>query len=140
MKYRKAICAIIKHKNQFLAVHKKNDESNIWYVVSGGVEKNETLEIALFRELHEELGLKKEAYEIESKSKISHKFEWDEKTTIRTGFIGQEQEIYFITLKDKKDINLQISNELDEIRWVGRNELLRIIPYENFVKTLKNII
>ncbi|MCF7798882.1 NUDIX hydrolase [Candidatus Woesearchaeota archaeon] len=136
--YRKAVCTLIQKEDQFLLVHKTGDEQNVWYVPSGGIEPGETREEAIIRELYEELGILKEHIVIKKVSSIKQRFEWDEETAKKTGFIGQEQEIIFIELKKYK-FNLTITDELDDFKWVTKKELFTEIPYENFKETLNKV-
>lgn len=134
--YRKAFSALIQNNDKYLIVHKIGAKENIWYVPSGGVEDKETMKETIYRELFEELGLLEDNIIIISKSPITHKFEWDEETTRKKGFIGQEQEIFFIKLKNYELFDLSISEELDDYKWVSEKELFTEIPYKDFLKTL----
>lgn len=96
-----------------------------WQFPQGGIDEGETAEQAMYRELHEEVGLKPEHVEILSVTKNWVRYKLP-KRLIRQGSnpvcIGQKQKWFLLQLKCKeKDVNLLHSGhpEFDDWRWVS---------------------
>lgn len=96
-----------------------------WQFPQGGVAEGETTEETLFRELQEEIGLKKEHVVIKActKSWLYYKLP---KKLIRTEClplcIGQKQKWYLLELvADENEVDLNFSNkpEFDDWKWVS---------------------
>ncbi len=72
--YRKGVSALLCNNNQeFLLVNLQSFENKFFTIPGGGVEEGETLEEAVYREIHEELGIGKSSLEYVGKSDISIK-------------------------------------------------------------------
>jgi len=96
-----------------------------WQFPQGGIDEGETAEQAMYRELHEEVGLKPEHVEILSVTKNWVRYKLP-KRLIRQGSnpvcIGQKQKWFLLQLKCKEqDVNLLHSGhpEFDDWRWVS---------------------
>lgn len=125
-------------KGKYLVAHKSNAPDDDWYFPGGGIKKGESVEDALFREVYEELGLNKQNIKQNIISDISHKYDWGEELRISTGFVGQEQKIAICDTEDCP-VDLTITNELDNIKWVKFDELFFIIPHEDLKQTLRKL-
>ncbi len=96
-----------------------------WQFPQGGIDQGETAEQAMYRELHEEVGLKPEHVEILSVTKNWVRYKLP-KRLIRQGSnpvcIGQKQKWFLLQLNCKEqDVNLLHSGhpEFDDWRWVS---------------------
>jgi putative (di)nucleoside polyphosphate hydrolase len=146
--YRKSISAfILDSSDRLLLVSSIRSLDYKWNVPCGGVEKGETLEQALFRELKEEVSLEKDDLEILFKSKIVNKYDIPrnqvEARFMETGekFKGQERFQFILRFKGRHD-SIKVDNiSQDDFRWVSLGELkdyLTFEPiYQNAIKVLK---
>ena len=134
----------------------KRVNQDAWQFPQGGLNENESPTDALFRELHEEVGLNKEDVDI-----IAHTRQWLRyklpKKLQRNSLplvIGQKQKWYLLKLKNE-DVQFKFDNskpEFDSWKWVNfwfpieqvihfkkdvyRRALRELAPYafENFLK------
>lgn len=69
--YRKGVSALIMNSNdEFLLVNLESFENKYFAVPGGGVEQGETFEDAVYREVHEELGIEKSSLRLAGKSPV----------------------------------------------------------------------
>ena len=93
---------------------------NLWDVsVGGGVQAGETTQQAARRELQEELGLE---YDFENETPMLT-------TTFRKGF----DDIYIIHLEHDLDTLRLQPEEVQAVRWAGRDEVLAMIENGTFI-------
>lgn len=106
------VTGILKCKDEYLAVKRDMDDMffpGAWEFPGGHVEEGELLEEALKRELKEEIGFNKSfkakmcSYDDEIKADIHH------------------IEINFIIEVDKKDVDVKLSNEHTDYKWVKKD-------------------
>ena len=95
-----------------------------WQFPQGGIDKTETPEIAMFRELEEEIGLKPAQVEILGKTKGWLKYRLPKKflSKNRTPFKGQKQKWFLLKfLGEDEDIKLDRfeDQEFDDWEWVS---------------------
>ncbi len=103
---------------------RRHGNPNAWQFPQGGINANETLAEAMYRELHEELGLSPEHVEIIAKTKgwlryrlPKHFRRYDSKPLC----IGQKQKWFLLRLSDSEDkITLDHCDkpEFDQWKWV----------------------
>ena len=96
-----------------------------WQFPQGGIDQGESAEQAMYRELYEEVGLKKENVKILAVSRNWLRYKLP-KRLIRKGSepvcIGQKQKWFLLTLTCKEqEVNLAASGhpEFDDWRWVS---------------------
>ncbi|WP_108652399.1 RNA pyrophosphohydrolase [Dongshaea marina] len=99
---------------------------NSWQFPQGGVDENETAEDAMYRELHEEIGLKKGDVTLLGSTRNWLKYRlpkrlirWDSKPLC----IGQKQKWFLLCLNESNESNIQFGchghPEFDDWRWVS---------------------
>ena len=130
--YRKNVGIILCNSKNELLICKRIKE-NSWQFPQGGFEKNESSEDAMFRELFEEIGLKKNDITILGKTNKWLKYDLPKKYQRKTNnqlCIGQKQ-IWFLLrlLSNDQNINLCISKnpEFDAWEWVSEKKPLEIV-------------
>lgn len=131
MKAEIIVTGILKCDDLFLIVRRsKNDDfyPGSWEFPEGHLEDGETLNEALKRELEEEIG-----YTLDSIPIITNYF--DEVKTFENKLV-HNLEIDFIITVDKTKLNIKLSNEHSEYKWVKKDSKY----LDNFIKNkLKNI-
>jgi len=97
---------------------------NAWQFPQGGVDENEGLEEAMYRELYEEIGLEKKQVSIVARTRDWLRYELPENLLRHQSMplcIGQKQIWYLLFLKSQEDqVNLDksVQPEFDQWRWV----------------------
>ena len=117
-----------------------------WQFPQGGIDSKETPEIAMFRELEEEIGLLPFHVEVLGQTKGWLKYRLPKKflSKNKTPFKGQKQK-WFITrfIGDEKEINLKTQHpEFIEWKWILPDKLPEVIvnfKKEMYIKLLKII-
>jgi putative (di)nucleoside polyphosphate hydrolase len=147
--YRKGIIAIIiDDSNQFLLVQLKGKGKGDWNFPGGGLEKGETYESCLWRELKEELGLGENNLQLLGKSKNNHKYIYNptllkEKKKEGSPYIGQEKARFVLKFVGDKT-NIKINKiEFHDYKWVSFGELKTYLlfpgQFDNAVSVIKEL-
>ena len=137
--YRKNVGIILVNSRSELLICKRFKEQS-WQFPQGGFKKNETAESAMYRELYEETGLKKNDVLIIGRTKEWLKYELPKKYQRKTNnqlCVGQKQIWFLLKLAtDEAFINLNVSKkpEFDGWRWVSKQEPLNLVI--NFKKNV----
>ena len=125
------LTGILKDDNEFLIV--KRNENDVlypgaWEFPGGHLENGETIKDGLKRELFEEIGFNEEFDPI-----ITHYYD---EIKNKNGNLIYNLEIDFIINVNKNDINVILSNEHCDYKWVGKESSL----IDDFIKDkLSNI-
>ena len=111
---------VLNEDNKVLFCKRRNTEN--WQFPQGGVDENENIESAMFRELNEEVGLEKDNVEIKAVSQ--NLIYYDIPKSIRSRvlggkFRGQAQKYFLLKLiSGDVDLNRENTPEFDEHSWV----------------------
>ena len=119
------LTGILKDDNEFLIVKRnENDElyPGAWEFPGGHLENGETIKDGLKRELFEEIGFNEEFDPI-----ITHYYD---EIKNKNGNLIYNLEIDFIINVNKNDINVILSNEHCNYKWVGKESSL----IDDFIK------
>ena len=143
--YRKRITAVIfNSQNEFLIVQPVSYSVGDWNFSGGGVEKGETEEEALFRELNEELGINK--FEIIFKSKHLITYNWSLSLIVRKFlkktevYLGQSARHFMVKFVGIKTDIKPDPSEIRKIRWIKRNEFNDYLRFPNQVKITEDVL
>ena len=119
--YRLNVAMIVLNKdNKVLFCKRRNTEN--WQFPQGGVDENENIESAMFRELNEEVGLEKDNVAIKAVSQ--NLIYYDIPKSIRSRvlggkFKGQAQKYFLLKLiSGDVDLNIENTPEFDKHSWV----------------------
>ena len=143
--YRIGVGIILLNEEKKVFVGKRIDiKSEFWQMPQGGINKNEKMEDAAYRELYEETGIKKAKIILRSKKWFQYNIPLALKKKLWKGkYLGQKQKWYVMKFKgnERKDINLNISKEeFCDWKWINLNELESLIvsfKKEMYKKILK---
>ncbi len=107
----------------------RSDIANSWQFPQGGIDKDETPEDALFRELKEEIGTN----EIEIIAQYPKWVSYDFPNTVAKKmypFDGQIQKYFLVKLKNNTKINLKTKHpEFDNYKFIKYKEVFDYIVY-----------
>lgn len=110
------ITGILKDKDLFLIV-KRNEEDELypgaWEFPGGHLENGETLKDGLKRELEEEIGFTDKFNPI-----ITHYYD---EIKEKNGILVHDLEIDFIVNVDSSKVNVKLSNEHSDYKWVTKD-------------------
>lgn len=135
--YRKGVSAIIiNKKNEFLLVNLKSFEDKYFAIPGGGVEQEETLKDAVYRETKEELNIEEKSLLLIGKSDLPIMVKFK---TIKFNDDGKEfdgMERYFFGFKfigEDSEIKLQKA-EIRSYKWVSYDDLKDYLLFDNQLK------
>lgn len=116
MKTRIVLTGILRDKNLFLIVRRNENDDlypGAWEFPGGHLEDGETLKEGLKRELMEEIGFIEEFDPV-----ITHYFD---EIKEKNGEQIHNLEIDFIINVDSSNVNIKLSNEHSDYKWVTKN-------------------
>lgn len=121
--YRKNVAVVvINSKGLVLACH-RSDIAGAWQLPQGGIDREETPEQAMWRELREEIGTDKA--ELLGHLPEPIRYDWPEHLYSR-GFHGQEQYYFLVRLHPEAKIDLNSRGkhkaEFNRYAWLTRTE------------------
>ncbi len=125
--YRKGVGACIFNKNNQVLVAERLDLPGAWQLMQGGIDKGESPEQALFREILEELGIIKNKLKIIAESKHWLSYDFPHHNSAFKGRYKGQNQLWFALrfFGENKDINLNYSEhpEFIQAKWVDFKEL-----------------
>lgn len=121
--WRKNTAALILDSDGNVLLCKNNARSAYWHCPQGGVEIGETQEVAIRREVWEEVGLPESAYRIATHYG-GFRYTYPSNNQKSAHWLGQEQ-TYFLLIchKAKPKINLSRSSEFSIARWIPLKQI-----------------
>lgn len=138
-RYRRGVGIVLLNKHREVFVGQRRDISQAWQMPQGGIDDDETLLDASFRELYEETGITKAKFI--AKSKKWHYYDLPDYLMGKVWkgkFRGQKQKwilMYFLG-KDDQDINLRAYSyqEFQNWKWLDLDKLLDIaVPFKKHI-------
>lgn len=125
MRFRHNVGALIRHNNAYLSCCRKDHHT--WQSVQGGIESfDSSPKGALIREIDEELGIKKNEFEIVFQSQYWRRYLFTKKILQKNkNNFGQDQLWFLVELFDKKILHSdQWRHEFAHIEFVSLEEFL----------------
>jgi putative (di)nucleoside polyphosphate hydrolase len=138
--YRSGVGAmVVNHQRKIFVGKRIDNNSNAWQMPQGGIDSGEDEDIAVYRELHEETGIKKSSVKLIHKSSgyfyynlpynLQKKF-WGGK------YLGQKQRWYLFNFIDEDSV-INLKTEIPEFsdwQWIEKEKIIDLIV--NFKKQL----
>jgi len=127
----KAVAGIIFHKDEFLLMKKQGTWTG-WQFPQGKVDKGESSEQALIREIEEETGLKD--IKIVKKLPYKHDYWFNENNQTIHKFLT-----FYLVKANKKKQDINLSREHSDFKWCKYKEACESLRYnkEIFKKTVE---
>ncbi|MGV8151352.1 MAG: class I tRNA ligase family protein [Candidatus Woesearchaeota archaeon] len=122
---RKTVTAIVEHwdENKFLTIKETDNQ----ILVGGGIEKGETPEEAIARELKEETGY----INFDIKKRISNNlFAYDHRIS-KNKNQKTEDVVFYIKLNNDKKISSEADTNKHKIVWINKNDLTNTITFDH---------
>ena len=132
--FRKGVSAlIINQKNELLLVNLESFEDKYFAIPGGGVERGETLEDAVYREINEELEIKKKHLRLIGQSNIPVRFKFKVIKMNRDGKNYEGSERHFFGFRFIGDEKMIIPNpeEVRSYKWIAYDELKNYLLFDN---------
>ena len=142
--YRLNVAMVVLNKdNKVLFCKRRNTEN--WQFPQGGVDENENIESAMFRELNEEVGLEKDNVEIKAVSQnlIYYDIPKNIRSRVLGGkFKGQAQKYFLLKLiSGDVDLNIENTPEFDKYSWVSFwYPLYQVVDFKKEAYRSKNLL
>lgn len=118
-RYRPNVAAILQRADGRVLIAQRSDYPESWQLPQGGIDRGESAEDALRREVLEEVGIGPDRYTI-AKHSGPHRYDFPFGED-RRGFGGQEQTYFLCRLKEMGDAEIDLSatcGEFQAVRWV----------------------
>ena len=142
--YRPCVGIVLLNANNQVFVGERIDNPGAWQMPQGGVDDNETIEIAALRELAEEIGTDNATIVKVAEEKLRYDIPQETLERLPWGntYCGQEQTwvaMRFTGNDTDIDLNAHSEPEFSAWKWVNLNETLDlIVPFKR--KTYQRVI
>jgi putative (di)nucleoside polyphosphate hydrolase len=141
--YRQNVASFIINDGGFILLCKRADQYKNWQLPQGGIDPGESAEIALKREVNEEVGLTE--FELIYKCKNPIKYDWPPELHPR-GFQGQEQHFFVIKPVNNQwqpKFNLHHQIEFEDYAWHNKSNFIKLVSdsfrASSYLKALSEI-
>jgi putative (di)nucleoside polyphosphate hydrolase len=117
-RYRPNVAALIRRADGRILIGRRSDYPECWQLPQGGIDKGESADEALRREIEEEVGIPADSYVIEA-SRSGYCYDFPAGPD-RRGYHGQEQTYFVCRLKELGEPQIDLAGtcgEFTEIRW-----------------------
>jgi putative (di)nucleoside polyphosphate hydrolase len=117
--YRPNVAAILQRENGDIFVAERLNIKGAWQFPQGGIDPGEDAETALFRELEEEIGVKRELLEIIQR-RDGYRYAFS-KGRLKYGIYGGQEQTYFLCRFAGKDADFDLSathREFASFKWI----------------------
>jgi len=123
--YRHGVVGVFINENGLLLGCERQDRLAAWQLPQGGIDKGESADQAIIREMEEELGTDKFEVVRAGAGKTSYDFPADLKLPITKNFRGQIHSWYLLRFLNKAEPNLSVSDkEFVNWCWMSAEELI----------------
>lgn len=126
----------------FLIVQLVGYKDNEWKFVGGGVDEDETLVDASYREIEEEVGISKDDLMLVGESTHVHSYDFPEDmdNPIKNKYQGQKKhQFVFKYIGEKNSLNIQ-EEEIKKYKWVSYKDLKSHLVFPNQFENAQKII
>lgn len=145
LNYRQSTSAVILNKlERILIVQKCSYKDNEWDIPGGGIEVGERPEVAIVRELSEELGTDK--FEVIKTSNLRDFYEWPDELINqkikenKPVFRGQERKQFLVKFAgEESELKIQ-EEEIRAIKWVSPKELSDYFVFPNQMEKMEELL
>ena len=135
--YRPGVGIVLFNADKHVLIAERIDNPGNWQMPQGGIDAGEAVEIAVFREMEEEIGTRKAEIIGMVDDWICYDFPAHVKKKLRTRYIGQRQKwIALRFLGQDSDIILDTHTqpEFSRWKWVPLNDLMQYaVPFKRAV-------
>lgn len=117
--YRPNVAAILQRENGDIFVAERISIPGAWQFPQGGIDEGEDAETAVFRELEEEIGVKREQLQVLQR-RDGYRYAFA-KGRLKYGIYGGQEQSYFLCrfLGEDKDFNLAATHqEFAQFKWI----------------------
>lgn len=122
--YRPCIVAVIQDESGLVLAGERSDRPGAWQLPQGGIDEGEEAEVALLRELREEIGTDQVRIVRRSGDWIRYNFPEAVERDIMKAYRGQEQLWFLLELLPAAQLDLALSEgEFQNLAWMSPREL-----------------
>ncbi|MEA2056853.1 MAG: NUDIX domain-containing protein [Patescibacteria group bacterium] len=139
--YRQGVnCIIVDKDNQFLVIQLQQYGSHQWKFVGGGIEVNESVVEAAYREIREETNILRSDLTLIGESKHIQQYDFPKELKITKKFKGQKKhQFVFQFIGNKNSIVIQQA-ELKNYKWIPKKELKKYLVFLGQFENAQKII
>lgn len=139
--YRQGVnCIIIDKDNQFLIIQLQQYDSHQWKFVGGGIEGNESIAEAAYREILEETNILKNDLNLIGESKHIQQYDFPGELEITKRFKGQKKHQFVFQFIGNKDSIVIQQEELKDYKWVPKKELKKHLVFLGQLENAQKVI
>ncbi len=123
--YRPNVAIVVINDDGLLLACRRIDRKDAWQLPQGGIDDGEEAEMAMKRELEEEIGTND--VEIIGWLEETIRYDWPDDIAYKKGFRGQEQTYFLTKLKSTAQIDLNTHHkpEFDDFDWITTKEFIK---------------